>query len=143
MRILSSCRQRRGSASLEFALIAVPLFFFLLFGTADMARYLLFSHGVKAIASEGARYMMVQIMAGSSFTNGCQTNSAVAEQVESAASYLDQTKLTFCTTTTTITPAGGTSATKVTVAASYPFKFMFSAVWGGDQTLHGTAGVEF
>ena len=138
----SSRRRRRGSASLEFALIAVP-FFLLLFGIADMARYLLFSHGVNAITSEAARYMMVQIMAGSSFTNGCQTGSLVAARVQSAAPYLDQTKLTFCTTTSTITPAGGPTATKVTVTASYPFNFMFPAAWGGNQTLRGSAGVEF
>jgi Flp pilus assembly protein TadG len=141
-RVLSPRRQRRGSASLEFALIAVP-FFLLLFGITDMARYLLFSHGVNVITSEATRYMMVQIMAGSSFTNGCQTSSSVAAQVASAAPYLDQTRLTFCTTTSTITPAGGTPATEVMVTASYPFSFMFPAAWGGNQTLSGKAGVEF
>ena len=141
-RVLCWRRRRRGSASLEFAFIAVP-FFLLLFGIADMGRYLLFSHGVNAITSEAARYMMVQIMTGSSFTNGCHTGSSVAAQVESAAPYLDQTQLNFCTTTSTITPTGGTPATKVTVTASYPFTFMFPAAWGGNPTLHGTAGVEF
>ena len=141
-RVRSSRRRRRGSASLEFALIALP-FFLLLFGITDMGRYLLFSHGVNAISSEAARYMMVQIMAGSSFTNGCQTSSSVAVQVASAAPYLDQTQLTFCTTTSTISPAGGTPATKVTVTASYPFQFFFPAAWGGNPTLQGAAGVEF
>ena len=141
-RVRSSRRRRRGSASLEFALIALP-FFLLLFGITDMGRYLLFSHGVNAISSEAARYMMVQIMAGSSFTNGCQTSSSVAAQVASAAPYLDQVQLTFCTTTSTITPAGGTPATKVTVTASYPFQFMLPAAWGGNPTLRGAAGVEF
>src|SRR5215472_8135126 len=140
--VLSSRRRRRGSASMEFALIALP-FSLLLFGITDMARYLLVSHGVNTITSEAARYMMVQIMAGSSFTNGCQTSSSVAAQVASAAPYLDQVQLTFCTTTSTITPAGGTPATKVTVTASYPFQFMCPAGWGSNPTLQGAAGVEF
>jgi Flp pilus assembly protein TadG len=141
-RRLLTPRPRRGSASLEFALIAVP-FFLLLFGIGDMARYLLFSHGVNTITSEATRYMMVQIMAGSSFTNGCQKSSSIAAHVASAAPYLDQTQLTFCTTTTTITPSNGTPATKITVTASYPFQFMFPAAWGGNPTLQGAAGVEF
>src|SRR5215472_1173139 len=123
-RVRSSRRRRRGSASLEFALIALP-FFLLLFGITDMGRYLLFSHGVNAISSEAARYMMVQIMANPRPTNKvCNTSSSVAAQVASAAPYLDQTqlRLTICTTPFS-PPAGGTPAINVTVTASYPFQF--------------------
>jgi Flp pilus assembly protein TadG len=125
---------------LEFALIALP-FFLLLFGIADIARYMLYSHGVSMMASEAARYMMVQVMAGHVVkdTDGCHKSSYVAAQVASAAPYLDQTNLNFCAWATTFTPAGGTLTHKVTITASYGSKFMFL----GSQTLYGTAGVEF
>jgi TadE-like protein len=51
-------RSARGQALVEFALVA-PIFFFLLFGTIEAGRFILFYEALNSATRDGARYAIV------------------------------------------------------------------------------------
>ena len=68
-RSLSTClRDAKGGAAVEFALLA-PVFFMLMFGVLQVGVWLQNYNAVQSLASDGARYVMVEYQKDNALTD--------------------------------------------------------------------------
>jgi Flp pilus assembly protein TadG len=117
---------RAGANTIEFAITAI-VFFFIIFGVIDLARYFLTWHGLNTVASEAARAWMVN----NSATYACASpTSGTAATVAASAPFLNSSSLTLCVTSNT-----SNGITTVVATAKYPFKFMVPPLSVANATL--------
>jgi Flp pilus assembly protein TadG len=138
-------RRRRGTAArdwhlgsaglttLDFVLVS-GVFFLLLFGAMDVARYFLTWHGLNTIVSEAARASMIN-----NWTYSCgHPTAGTAATIASSAPFLDTSQLQLC-----VTSSVSSGQTTVSVTASYPFSFMISLLSGADGTLTASTALTY
>ena len=117
---------QRGTAALEFCLVAVPLFT-LMFAVVDLARYALTMQSLRMLANAGARAVMMNCYTNDEIQgvspSGCTTVPLSTEQEEAVAPFLFAAGLTA---TLSITANSHT----LTVTASQPAFTMLVPVWG-------------
>ncbi|WP_191058663.1 TadE family protein [Geminicoccus harenae] len=100
-------RCRKGTTSLEFAIVGA-LFFAMLIGTMEVGRFYFTQQSLREVTAAAARRAMVD----ASFS-GC---AAPLEEVAGMTPLLRSTSLTLCVTRTT-----SAGLTTLTVDAAYPF----------------------
>ena len=145
--------QQRGSAILEFTLVAIPLIFILV-SVAELGRGMWMYHTLAYAVKEGSRYAIVhgQNCAAASATCA-DTVQAVAQTVEKAGIGLDpaqvQISLVSASATQTCNPLktcltnnaqwppypDNAVGLPVTISGSVPFRSAISMFWPG----HGSA----
>lgn len=139
-------QNRRGNATLEFALVGVPMIFVLI-STFSMGFGMWIYHSVGYAVREGTRYAVVH---GSDCAtpNSCQvTVSQVATRVKSAVPGLDPGQFTLTLTAADGSSVSGTVTTllannttwppttcntpglNLKIAGSYPFMPIFTLFW--------------
>jgi len=137
-------RDRKGLTTLETALVLV-VFFTLLFGVMDLARYFLTWHGLNTVVSEAAREAMI-LEPSSPWTYACANpTSGPAATAAASAPFLNTSNLTLCVTTNTTTgtcPQGGQCIT-ISVTASYPFSFMIAPLSAANGTLSAATQLNY
>jgi hypothetical protein len=117
-RFRASRRDERGTALVEFALIA-PLLFLLLFGIIDFGRALNYYNQVTQLAGQGARAAQVNRMAdGTAITSGSALQNQLATQ------YVGQPELRNGVVVCIVGPVPTKVGDPVTVKVSYQFKFL-------------------
>jgi Flp pilus assembly protein TadG len=108
---------RRGSTTLEFALVSLA-FLMLLLGTFEVGRYYFTSEAVRTVTAEAARKAMMDFR--SSAPSSCPASNSVKTYVTSTSArtpFLGSSQLSL--TVTCGTTASGASS--ITVNVSYPF----------------------
>jgi Flp pilus assembly protein TadG len=122
---------RRGTASLEFALVAIP-FFMLMLGIIDLSNYFATQQSLETAVSEAQRAAVTSSSAN--ISNDCST---IKGTVASVVPYLGP-NLSLCVTKTT-----SSGVVTVTVTGTYPFTFIL-AVWSGNNgTLSHTVTTSY
>jgi hypothetical protein len=109
---------RAGTASLEFALVAIP-FLFMLIAVTDLGRYFLMQHSLRTVTSTAARSMLV-----SCYPLGPSCTSVAAQSVPFLG-----------TISPTVTV--DTANRKIDIASRYSFTFILPA-WVGLNPLQIT-----
>ena len=82
----------RGVAAIEFALLA-PLFFVIFFGVLQVSVYLQNYNAVQSLASDGARYVMIEYQKDNTLTDE-QIRSVVLGEAVNPPYLLDSDRLT-------------------------------------------------
>jgi Flp pilus assembly protein TadG len=117
---------QRGVAAMEFCIVALPLFT-LMFAIFDLGRYALMAQSVRALASAGARAMMVACytpaVAQNTSPSGCTGNYMSTAQMQAVTPFLYAGGLS-----PTLSITSGASA--LTVTASEPGFTMLMPIWG-------------
>lgn len=127
-----SSRRRRstlgqaGASSLEFALVATPLFLMFVAGT-DLGRYFITRHSLHTLVSEAARSAIVNCFNTSScaYQTAVPSPSTLWAKVPFLNSATAGASLTVSASRSTTT-----GVTTVTATANYPFSFILPA-WTG------------
>jgi hypothetical protein len=119
---------QRGMAALEFCLVAVA-FFTLMFAIFDLGRYAITMQSLRALASAGARTIMVNdcyvtYVIQKKSPTGCPTDPLSLDQKQNVAPFLYYGGLT----PTLSMPASSTSP--LTITASQPGFRMMMPIWG-------------
>ncbi|WP_347337377.1 TadE/TadG family type IV pilus assembly protein [Bradyrhizobium tropiciagri] len=109
---------QRGVASIEFCLVAVPLFT-LIFAIFDFGRYAITMQSLRALADAGARANIIQcyspaVIKGNS-PSTCTTDYLSATQKQAIAPFLYNSSLGL---TPTVTTTAGTNVLTVTAKLS-------------------------
>jgi Flp pilus assembly protein TadG len=114
-----------GTASLEFALVALP-FFLLMFAGMDLGRYFITRHSLHTLTSEAARSILVNC-----FNQSAQCNLLPVDKSTVAAKvpFLVSGQITWVNANQSA-PAANTGVRTVTVSVTYPFTFVLPA-WTG------------
>ena len=122
---------KRGTAALEFVLVAVP-FFLLIFAIFDLGRYAITMQSLRMLASAGARDVMIncytdKVVHGTS-PSACASYSPLPSTTakQAVAPFLYAGGLT----PTLVIPSLGGGATALTVTASEPGFAMLMPIWG-------------
>ena len=142
----SNCR--RGSSTLEFTLVGIPLIFVLI-STFEMARGMWNYHTIAYAVKEGTRYASVHGINCSSSPNTCTvTIGQVTQKIVDAGIGLPTTqlRLTFtslsgsvtcfasaCLSNATVWPSspGDAVGSSIQIDATYPFQSAISMFWPG------------
>ena len=96
--------RERGSQTLEFTMIGIPLIF-VLFSIANMSFAMLTLHTMQEAVEQGGRYVVTRGSTCSSGTNTCSaTVSQIASRVASSAAGVSASKLSI-----TLIPASGSA----------------------------------
>jgi hypothetical protein len=111
-------RDQRGTAVVEFALVA-PLLFLLLFGIIDFGRALDYYNQVTQLAGQGARAAAVNRM-----PDGTPIASGTALQTSLASRYTAQPQLKRGIVVCIVGPVPASVGDPVTVKVSYDFHFL-------------------
>jgi TadE-like protein len=114
---------RRGTAELEFCLVAVPLFT-LMFAIFDLGRYAITMQSLRMLANAGARAVMICYDVPNKTYAGCTGDplpSAAAKKAVAPFLYAGGLAPTLNSV------AGGTA---LTVTASEPSFTMLMPIWG-------------
>jgi len=115
-------RDQRGTALVEFALVALPLFL-IIFGILDFGRALNYYNDMTQLAGQGARFAAVNQEPCTQGQASCGTASANFQQ--DLAAWADspelKNKVQVCIVSD---PSTTTVGTPVTVKVSYQFKFL-------------------
>lgn len=111
-------RDERGTALVEFALIA-PLLFLLLFGIIDFGRALNYYNQVTQLAGQGARAAVVNRN-----PDGTAITSGTSLQQQLATQYVAQPELKSGIVVCIVGPVPTQVGQPVTVKVSYRFKFL-------------------
>jgi Flp pilus assembly protein TadG len=148
---------RRGSAALEFTLVAIPLLFVLI-SIAELGRGMWMYHTLAFAVKEGARYAIVHGQNCAAASSSCAgTVQAVAQTVRSAGVGLDPSQLQVslqsasakqscnplnsCLTNTAQWPPYPDNAVglPVTVSGTILFRSAISMFWPGSGTVSAGA----
>ena len=86
-------RDNRGNAIVEFALLA-PLFFMMLFGVMQVGVWLQNYNAVQSLASDGARYVMVEYQKNNALSDE-QIRTVILGEAVNAPYLLDSDQLTI------------------------------------------------
>ena len=116
----------RGTAALEFCLVAVPLFT-LMFAIFDLGRYTITMQSLRMLANAEARANMINCytpaVIGNTSPSGCTGDYMSVAQKQAIAPFLYAGGLT-----PTLSTASGASA--LTITASLPGFTMLMPIWG-------------
>jgi Flp pilus assembly protein TadG len=130
-------RDQRGTAVVEFALVALPLFL-ILFGIIDFGRALNYYNDMTQLAGQGARFAAVSQEPCNTGQAGCTPGSATGNFQQDLAAWNDSPELKgkvhVCIKNN---PATTTIGSPVTVKVSYTFHFL-SLISGIPITLTST-----
>jgi len=130
-------RDQRGTALVEFALVAFPLFL-ILFGIIDFGRALNYYNDMTQLAGQGARYAAVNQEPCKTGQVGCTPGNATASFQQDLAKWNDspelKNKVMVCIKNN---PSATTVGSPVTVKVSYTFHFL-SLISGIPITLSST-----
>ncbi len=126
---MSCATNRRGSAALEFGLVA-PVFLLLVLGVADLGRFCLTLHSLHTVLGDAARAAIVDPS-----LDGC---SAPAALVAAHAPFLQASQLTLC-----VAQSVASGITTITVNASYSFNFLLPGWSGGSGTLSESTTISY
>lgn len=113
VRLLS--QDRAGSAVIEFALLA-PLFFAMMFGVLQVGVYLQNYNAVQSLASDGARYVMVEYQKDNKLTDEQIRRVLLGEAINSPY-MLDSSRLEIIVDRTGTSRVTG--ATEISLSFSY------------------------
>jgi len=144
-----SCGNRqRGSSTLEFTLVGIPLIF-VLASTFEMARGMWNYHTIAYAVKEGTRYASVHGVNCASSPNTCSvTIGQITQKIVDAGIGLptDQLRLTFtsqsgstscfasaCLSNPTVWPPAPSNVvgSSIQISATYPFQSAISMFWPG------------
>ena len=129
---------KRGTAALEFCLVAVP-FFLLIFAIFDLGRYAITVQSLRALADAGARAQMlcantpanVASLVKRSWPTGCAGDPLSSTDKQNIAPFLYSGGLTPDALSTTKTDAsGGAAGGRVTITAGQSGFAMIMPIWG-------------
>jgi uncharacterized membrane protein len=122
---------RSGTASLEFALVAIPFVFLLLAGM-DLGRYFITQHSLRTLISEAARSALVNCssLGNCSYAQAVPSPSIVWAKVPFLSSALPLASLTA---SQTIDISSGIRT--ISVTGKYPFSFILP-LWTGIANLN-------
>jgi Flp pilus assembly protein TadG len=129
---------KRGTAALEFVLVAVP-FFLLIFAIFDLGRYAITVQSLRALADAGARAQMLCANTPANVTDlvnrtwpaGCSGDPLSGTAKQDIAPFLYSGGLTPDALTTTKTnSSGGAPGGTVTITASESGFTMIMPIWG-------------
>lgn len=130
-------REQRGTALVEFALVALPLFL-ILFGIIDFGRALNYYNDMTQLAGQGARFAAVNQEPCATGQVGCTPGNATASFQQDLAKWNDspelKNKVMVCIKNDPSTTEVGSP---VTVKVSYTFHFL-SLISGIPITLSST-----
>src|SRR5689334_22316838 len=119
---------RSGTASLEFALVAIP-FVLLMIAGMDLGRYFITQHSLRTLTSEAARATLVACY-GSTSASGCPlpTSGAYPSEpsVVAKVPFLVPSSVTWVTANQTA-PNASTGERTISVTVTYPFNFILPA----------------
>jgi Flp pilus assembly protein TadG len=119
-----------GTATLEFALVAIPFVFILLAGM-DLGRYFITQHSLRTLVSEAARATLVYCYGA---TGSCSltpsTGTVNWQTVEAKVPFLQSASLTPTPTANQSAPDPNTGVRTISVTVNYPFTFLLPA-WIG------------
>ncbi|MFK4723642.1 Flp pilus assembly protein TadG [Bradyrhizobium niftali] len=118
---------RRGTAALEFCLVAVPLFT-LMFAIFDFGRYAITMQSLRTLSDAAARAIMIGCYSTAAIqktTPSCSGDPLSDAQKQDAAPYL---YMNGGSTPTVSAPAAASSP--ATVTASQPGFTMIMPIWG-------------
>jgi Flp pilus assembly protein TadG len=136
-RLRSLRSDERGTALVEFALVAIPLFL-ILFGIIDFGRALNYYNDMTQLAGQGARFAAVNQEPCNTGQVGCTPGNATASFQQDLAKWNDspelRNKVMVCIKNNPSTTAVGSP---VTVKVSYTFHFL-SLISGIPITLTST-----
>jgi len=121
---------RKGTSSLEFALVAV-VFLSLMFAGMDLGRYFITQHSLRTLTSELIRATMVQC-AGT--ITACTLSAANIQAAKAKVPFLVSANIGLPTTPTRGAVNPNTGVMTVTASASYAFVFTLPAL----SSLSGT-----
>lgn len=114
----------RGSVAVEFAFVGL-IFFTLLLGAVDLARYQFMQQSLRSMAGEAARQAMIISSAGAVAGGPCAT-AVTAGQLRTAVTTPTNPTPMLAIASLTLNPvctaSGGVRT--VTVTATYPFTFV-------------------
>ena len=102
-----------GTASLKFALVAIP-FFLLLIAGMDLGRYFITQHSLRTLTSEAARSALVYCYGA---TAACSLPVANKQTVEAKAPFLVAGSITLTASQTAPNPSTGVRT--ISVSAQY------------------------
>ena len=108
-------RAQGGSAIIEFALLA-PLFLTMLFGVMQVGVYLQNYNAVQSLASDGARYVMVEYQKDNALTDE-QIRTVLLAEAVNAPYLLDSDRLTITIDRTGTSRV--TDATEISIEFDY------------------------
>jgi len=130
-------RDQRGTALVEFALVAFPLFL-ILFGIIDFGRALNYYNDMTQLAGQGARFAAVNQEPCTTGQVGCTPGPATASFQQDLSKWSDspelKNKVMVCIKNN---PTTTTVGSPVTVKVSYTFHFL-SLISGIPITLTST-----
>jgi len=147
----NSGNRRRGSSTLEFTLVGIPLMFVLI-STFEMARGMWNYHTIAYAVKEGTRFASVHGTNCATAPNTCTvTIGQVTQQIVNAGIGLpsNQLRLTFtsqsgaiscfasaCLSNATVWPQapGNAVGSAIQIDATYPFTSAISMFWPGAGT---------
>jgi TadE-like protein len=117
--------------ALEFCLVAVPLFFTLMFAIFDPGRYAITMQSLRMLANAGSRAIMINCYTNAviqkNLPTGCTGDPLPSDAAKQAAApFLYAGGLT----PTLNVPAPAAGATALTVTASQPGFTMLMPIWG-------------
>jgi len=153
-------KRHRGSSTLEFTLVGIPLMFVLI-STFEMARGMWNYHTIAYAVKEGTRYASVHGINCSSAPNTCTvTIGQITQKIVDAGIGLptNQLRLTFtslsgsvtcfasaCLSNATVWPSspGDAVGSSIQIAATYPFTSAISMFWPGAGTGTNIGTVNF
>jgi hypothetical protein len=118
---------KRGTAALEFCLVAVPLFT-LMFVIFDLGRYAITMQSLRMLANAEARAMMIDCYTPDVAVNNTSPSSCTGDYLSTTAKQTVAPFLYGAGLTPTVTISSGTTALTVTASQS-GFK-MLVPVWG-------------
>ena len=125
---------KRGTAALEFCLVAAPIFI-LMFAIFDFARYAMTQQSLRMLADAGARAMMVNCYNGKMIA-GLNPNVCTGDPLPATSAKQAVAPFLFLgsggTVNLTVVCAGGCNANHgaLNVTASQPGFTMVMPIWG-------------
>jgi Flp pilus assembly protein TadG len=115
-----------GTASLEFALVALPFTLILIAG-ADLGRYFITQHSLRTLTSEAARATLVYCY---SQPKPCPLTPALAQAAGATVPFLTAARIGWPSGLHIETAPDVNGVATISVTASYPFTFILPA-WTG------------
>jgi Flp pilus assembly protein TadG len=119
-------RGRRGTTTLEWALVGGPFFLFLL-GAIELGRYQITAQSVRYITGEAARFALLDNSLG--VENGTEDCATPKTKLAKYAPMLKANQLTLC-----VLRSRSGNITTVHVRSAYPFSFILPALVAGVGT---------
>jgi hypothetical protein len=127
-----------GTASLEFALVAIP-FVFLLIAGMDLGRYFITQHSIRTLSSEAVRSIFIYCYGS---TSTCQLPLIKQQALEAKVPFLAQGSIVLNPPPAQTAPDSNGIRT-ITVGVQYPFTFVLPVWTGLNGTISETTSFQY